>query len=480
MSRSLLVWIAVACGFVATAGPGQDEGEDTVARELLEILKGRGVISSEEFDRLSHLEVDLRQKKDFDKRVGARVDEMIGRLGDDAPTVAYKPGNGFTFKSANGNHALTIGGAVQVRGTYEARENENGVQNDKDLPNFNVQRAVLWFKGHAFTPNLKYVVQLQVAGDETSPIDSTGVLYDAADVSANRVVELEYGYFDWQICDYRPWFNLRGGQFKIPYSREWLIPYTGLQFVDRSVVSTVLAPQSSYGAMFWGNRGGKDDKLFEYYVGVFDGPTAFGVAEGENIPNNDEGLLYAGRVVVNPFGAMPYAESDLRPCRERDELKMAVGLNAFYHQDNNRSEALGNFDQWTAGADIALAWRGFYAYGEVAYRHNAQPNNGHDDVEAFGWNAQMGYMVVPQKFEIGIRYSQVSWDGTSGFTTPTLPIRRADREYLGVLGYYWQGHDMKLQLDFGRVELHNADGDAGPSATNIDEWRARMQFQIVF
>jgi hypothetical protein len=117
---------------------------------------------------------------------------------------------------------------------------------------------------------------------------------------------------------------------------------------------------------------------------------------------------------------------------------------------------------------------------EAAYRHNAQPNNGRPDVEAFGWNAQIGYMVVPEKFEIGLRYAQVSWEGTTGISPPTLPIRQSDRECLGVLGYYWHGHDMKLQLDFGRVETHNADGDAGPSASNIDEWRARIQFQIVF
>ena len=56
----------------------------------------------------------------------------------------------------------------------------------------------------------------------------------------------------------------------------------------------------------------------------------------------------------------------------------------------------------------------------------------------------------------------------------------ASREYLLVLGYFWHQHDMELQFDFGRVENHFAPTLLGPNPSNVDEWRARMQFQLIF
>ena len=49
-----------------------------------------------------------------------------------------------------------------------------------------------------------------------------------------------------------------------------------------------------------------------------------------------------------------------------------------------------------------------------------------------------------------------------------------------LLAYYWHEHNMKLQFDFGRVETHFAADDNGPNPNNVDEWRARLQFQLIF
>jgi hypothetical protein len=212
---------------------------------------------------------------------------------------------------------------------------------------------------------------------------------------------------------------------------------------------------------------------------VFDGLGTIGNAEGINIQNNDDGLLYAGRLAVNPFGALPYSEADLRPCPERDKFLMAVGVNTYYHQDNNRSATLGNFDDWGVGADVAAAWRGLFFLAEAHYRNDAQPN-ANDNLDVFGWTAQLGYMIVPQKFEIGVRYAEVDWDGSSAGALPTVPTNSASREAMVVLGYYWHEHNMKLQFDFGRAETHLAAEANGPNPASVDEWRGRLQFQIVF
>jgi hypothetical protein len=450
-----------------------------VDSRLLQILKQRGVITESEFTELKQLESDLRNEADLEKAVSRRVDEMVARLADDAPKLSYKPGSGFTFKTADGKFSLTTGGRIQVRGTYSAREDENGNQNDEDLQDITVQRARLWFKGFAFDPNLKYEIQIEVAGGLATPFNTAGTGFDSADTSANRFAFLRYGFVDWQICDKKPWYNLKAGEFKIPYSRHQMTSSGRLEFVDRSPTDAAFAPGFAYGAMFWGTRGGEKDDLFEYYAGIFDGPANIGNVEGPNIQNNDDGMLYAGRLALNPFGAFPYSEADLRPCPERDKFIMALGVNTYYHQDNNRSATLGNFDDWGVGADLAMAWRGLFFLGEVHYRNDQQPN-ANDALDVLGWTAQLGYMIVPQKFEIGVRYAEVDWDGSTAMTPATVPTNSAGREMLLVLGYYWHEHNMKLQLDFGRAETHFAADDNGPNPSNVDEWRTRLQFQLIF
>ena len=89
-------------------------------------------------------------------------------------------------------------------------------------------------------------------------------------------------------------------------------------------------------------------------------------------------------------------------------------------------------------------------------------------------------MIVPQRFEIGVRAANVDWDGTTAIAPVTVPTNSASREYLLLLAYYWHEHDMKIQLDFGRVENHFAADADGPNANDLDEWRGRMQFQLTF
>ena len=477
VSKWFLALALCACAAIGVS-PAQDPDRSVDGR-LLEILKQRGVITDAEFKELRKLEADLRNEADLEHAVSTQVSEMVARLADDAPKMSYKPGSGFNYKTADGKFSLNVGGRLMIRATYFARENENGNQNDEDLQDIAVQRARLWFKGHAFDPNLKYEIQIDAAGTTAKPPNTAGTGFDAADTSLNRLTELRYAFVDWQICDKKPWYNLKAGQFKIPYSRSQLCSSGKLEFVDRAPDDPEFAGGFSPGVMFWGTRGGEKEDRFEYYAGVFDGTGATGTAEGINIQNNDDGLLYAGRLAWNPFGALAYTESDLRACPERDKFLLAVGVNGWYHQDNNRSAALDNADDWTVGADAAMAWRGWFAEAEAHYRNDQQPN-ANDAIDAFGWHAQVGYMIVPQRFEIGLRYAEVDWDGSSAATPATVPTNSASREYLVVLGYFWHEHNMKLQFDFGRNEQHFGADDNGANPNNIDEWRARMQFTLVF
>jgi hypothetical protein len=94
--------------------------------------------------------------------------------------------------------------------------------------------------------------------------------------------------------------------------------------------------------------------------------------------------------------------------------------------------------------------------------------DGGSDVDILGWIGQVGYFIVPHEFEIALRAASIDWDNNGNQDS-------ARREYLLVLGYFWHAHNLKMQLDFGRVEDHE-----GNHNDNVDEWRLRLQFQMIF
>ncbi|MAG58787.1 MAG: hypothetical protein CMJ83_21065 [Planctomycetes bacterium] len=423
--------------------------QETVEGRLLEVLKAKGIIDEAEYADLRKLETELRENKATENQLDARIDEMISSVQDEAPSTSYTVGKGFTWRTADERFRLSVGGRLQVRFTYDGWS-KNARTDDEDEPDFDVPRARIWLRGNVFETYLKYKFQFDIAGDEadTTVTFPNGTMPGFS--SGNRLTELKDAHFD-----FAKWkaFSIRGGQFKVPYSRHWLVSSGTLEFVDRSITNRAFSRGRDVGLMIYGKVGGENEDLFEYYAGAFDG-------EGENRSNNDRGLLYVGRVAFNPFGGVKYTESDTK---NSEDFKLAIGLNAWLHEDDNHTSA---GDDWSIGFDVAAFWQGFFGMFELHYRENDA--GAAADVEILGWVAQLGYFIIPNEFEVALRYATIDWDnngtGDSG-----------SREYLLVLGYFWHEHNMKLQLDFGRVEDHQGD-----HADNTDEWRMRLQFQVIF
>lgn len=439
-----------AVALLAGAARAQGGGEPSVEGRLLQILRDKGVISEGEMAELSALERELRERDSIEVQLRERVGEMVASLDDGSPRVAHRPGRGFSFTSADKAFRLNIGGRIQVRFTYDFWQ-ENASTDRENRPDFDVPRARLDFTGHAFHEHLKYRIHFDVAGDRAD----TPVTFPGAGTvrfaSGNRLAELKDAYIDYVKW---PELSLRAGQFKTPYSRQFLTSSAQFQMVERSPVHRAFIRDRDVGLMVFGAAGsGENAKLIEYYAGIFDG-------EGENSTNNDKGLLYVGRVAVNPFGEVAYTESALK---QTEDFRLAVGLNAWLHQDDNHR---GEGDDWAIGFDVAIFWCGFFATAEFHYRENDA--GGGPDVRIVGWSAQAGYFIIPEEFEVSLRYVEVDWDNNGTGTA-------AQREYLVGLGYFFEGHAMKIQTDFGWVEAH-----FGNHANNTEEWRWRLQFQLVF
>lgn len=464
--------LALSACCAAPALAQEPTAQPSVEGRLLEILRARGVITDSEHAELRTLESDLRRDADKAEALDARVDELANRMTQDSPKLAYKAGQGFQFTSADGDFSLRIGGRIQTRMEYEFESDSDGDgASQDDSPNFLTPRLRLRMRGHAFDPKLTYDFHFDFGGDlpkgSVSPSSVvTGVNFGSSTATSastsftgsDQLAELKDAFFNYEIADKA--LQIRAGQFKTPYSRAQLVSAFSLEFVDRAPTDRFFAPARQKGAMLHGAFGGEKNDFFEWNAGAFDG-------EGENAVNNDEGLMWVGRAAVNPFGAVPYAEADLRPADKRSKFLAALGVNGWYHQDDGRGA--DNGDAWSIGADLAVMWEGFHFGAEIHRREtdratSAAPPN---DMELTGYHAQLGYMLVPETFEVGVRFSEVDWDDAASQT--------AAREMLLVLGYYFHGHDMKVQLDFGRVENRFLTG-----SSNDDDTRLRLQFSFQF
>ena len=99
---------------------------------------------------------------------------------------------------------------------------------------------------------------------------------------------------------------------------------------------------------------------------------------------------------------------------------------------------------------------------------------------AWGYYGQVGYFVIPRKFQVAVRYSGLT-------PNDEATAKRADgstetprqKEILGALSYYFAAHNLKLQTDFGPVSSDGVKNAAGNIADRTD-WRVRAQAQLIF
>jgi phosphate-selective porin OprO and OprP len=464
------VLISAAMALFGAAVFGQEPATTPFEDELIELLRRRGVASDAECEALRARAGEMKRRNDLDAAVAAEVETMTARLAQDAPKLSYKQGSGFTAATADGNFSLTIGGRFQSRLEYEFEDDDDGDGGaTDDLPNFLTPRVRLWFRGKAFTPKLTYDFQFEIGGDlpkgsvaTTTTLTGGNPGETAASSStftgSDFVAEMKDGNLNYELAGKSA--QVKAGQFKVPYARQQLSSVGRMEFIDRAIVDRLFSPGRNKGVMLWGRLGGEKDDLFEWNAGAFNG-------EGENRLNDDEGLMWAARAAVNPWGAVPYAEGDLRSEEERGKFLGALGVNAWYHQEDGLGA--NNTDAWSIGADLAAMWEGFFFTVEGHYRETdrATAASPPSDMELTGWFAQLGYMIVPRTFEVAVRYAEVDWDNAL--------TQSAAREYLIVLGYFFQDHDLKAQLDFGRVENHFLS-----AGSNDEDLRLRMQVTLVF
>jgi len=309
----------------------------------------------------------------------------------------------FHIDSDDGNWLLVPGGFVQLR--YQLGYEDYFPWDTNST--FHVPRAKLFALGHAFSPTLRYKLQINLGG---TAVGEEQVLEDA--------------FVEWAPG---PSLGVRAGQFRAPYSRQRLTSTTRLVFVERALEHVIDEYDRNLYRFNLGRQAGVmlfgDSETFEYRLAVLNGNGARPFGDWDN-PRP----LFVARVAVSPFGPVPYEEGCVNEDYWDDTL-LAIGLNAF-HQMHEAMDVSG------LGADLALRYGRLGADLEVHFKLR----HGKSTYGSFGGHADVSLFLDELGLLVGARYAIVLED------LGNLELRR---HQVGPAVAYlpWGHHNAKLMAD---------------------------------
>ncbi len=316
---------------------------------------------------------------------------------------------------------------------------------------FLVRRARLKFGGFAFSPRVKYKVELGLTNRDISGASSH--TKNAPRLILDAVVKWNF---------YKN-LTLWAGQTKLPGNRERVVSSANLQLVDRSKLNSNFNIDRDMGAQLRHHfKIGKNFTIREM-ISVSQG-------EGRNVTDpNLGGYQYTSRVEVLPFGKFQ-SKGDYVGSSVKREEKPKLSLAGTYdlHDravktksnqgkymtnvlgvDENGDDIEGYFetDITTIFADMMFKYGGFSVMAEYAMRTAEQ-----DSVTNFdgtttgqvvsvgtGMNFQMGYMFK-KNWEVAGRYTLTQWD-------KDVTGKDAQTQYTLGLSKFFKGHKLKVQSD---------------------------------
>jgi len=321
---------------------------------------------------------------------------------------------------------LGLSNRLQVRFTQEMPEVGD------DVGSFRIRRMKTKFDGWVYDKDLTYELQLNWP-DTANPLEDANINYD--------------------FTQGKKAFQLKAGQYKVPFGRQELTSSGSQEFVDRSIVSAEFARGRDIGVQAWGTPlGGKLD----WRVGIFNGA-------GRTVQRNDNDKYQTNaRLTWQPFGDVKYSEGDF------DSTDKPLFAIAGQYESNERPIAAAGTtpahtaDREIVGGDVVFKYKGFFLFAEV-FDASTNRSGAVSDFDSDGFHAQAGYFIVPQKLEVALRLAELD---------PNSDRDDDEREETGLaLGYFFNKHSHKLQADYRQVE------NQANNQTN-DEFR--LQYQLIF
>jgi phosphate-selective porin OprO/OprP len=312
---------------------------------------------------------------------------------------------------------------------------------------FLIRRSRLKFDGFAYSPKLKYKVELGLSNRDQS--GASKYTSDAPRYILDAVLKWNFS------GNFVLWF----GQTKLPGNRERVISSANLQQVDRSLLNSRFNIDRDMGFQLRHHFNLTDTFLVKEIFSMAQG-------EGRNITTgNIGGHQYTTRIELLPFGNFAskgdYKGSDLK--FEQDP-KLALGFA--YDFNNNASKTRSNQGSYmlndtgfystnisTLFIDAIYKHKGFSFMAEYANREAKDPlaknSDGSltgDEVQiGHGLNIQTGYLLS-KTVEVSGRYTNISLD-------KNITGKSAENQYTLGLSKYIAGHKLKVQTDLSYTDI---------------------------
>lgn len=250
-------------------------------------------------------------------------------------------------------------------------------------------------------PELQFLVQPMFVLTDEGPGYDSQVLLRRAKISVSGVYSGSIGY--WLQADPSRWtrgtreigaalddawfdlrfhdaFQLRIGQFKTPYSAQWLTSGHSLLLPERAVPTDAFAYGRDVGLMAHGEAA----DLLEWQLALVEGG-------GPNRWNVDTpGYLVMARIALTPLGPFPLDELDTDGAP-----KLGIGLSANRRVGDrqNSGDLVLDLRDHRVGAELRFAANGLTATGEVYALRLRTWTAPEADQPAIGGYAQAGYLV---------------------------------------------------------------------------------------
>ena len=360
-----------------------------------------------------------------------------------------KFGNGMINFIAK-DSSFSVKFAPRVQSRYQSEWSYNGEDYDPADINFSVRRARLKFGGFAFSPKLKYKIELGLSNRDIS---------GANVYNRNTPRYILDAVVMWNFHEN---FELWAGQTKLPGNIERVVSSANLQLIDRSLLNSKFNIDRDMGIQLRHKLRLGGNWIIKEKFSISQG-------EGRNITEgNIGGLQYTSRLELLPFGEFSskgdYSQGDLK--REKS-IKAMFGFtydineNAVKSRSNmgsyliQSSGGLFETDITTIFLDGVIKYNGFALTGEYANRDADQIEALEEDgrtktgavVGAGSASNIQGSYLFKNNFEITARYTNINFKEIT---------RLSDLKQITFgVSKYVVGHSLKIQAD---ISLLNASG----------------------
>ena len=349
-----------------------------------------------------------------------------------APAEESKYDGGFVVAQGE-QFSMKINGFTQARFTNFTPA-IGGTNN-----NFDLALGRLAFSGNVFDPNVTYYMQ-----------------YEATTFGNTNGVNMLDWWIGYQAGEAG---KFQMGRFILPYSRQFYTHPGELLFGDLSAADYAFNLQRAVGATF----GGKSGRV-GYHIVTTNSIRALDAGGQQNFGGD---MAVQGRLefdILQPYGYLESSPTFV------DDAQFSLGIAAAFNPIDQASgfQNVMPGDE-TVNVTIDTGYRiGRFGFQAAGYYRKNDLISSMVDAHDWGYYGQLGYFIVPRKWELAGRVSGVSFD------QPNNPVVAGGvTEYTFGLNRYLYGHHVKVNTDYSYLRLHPFfEADRG-------DHRVRLQFQIL-